>query len=98
MNIYVSNLSYRVNECDLKHLFEEFGGVSSTKIIVDHQTGRSKGFGFADMPDKDERQNAITKLNQTLFDGNIISVFEARPREERPRTAYNHKVYEHRSE
>jgi len=82
MNIYISNLSYRVTDSDLKQLFEEFGKVASTKIILDHQTGRSKGFGFVDMADKDTCQIAIAKLNHTEFDGRIISVFEARPREE----------------
>ena len=88
MNIYISNLSYRVTDSDLKDLFEQFGEVSSTKIIIDHQTGRTKGFGFVDMPDKEASQTAIAKLNHSELDGNMISVFEARPREEnKPKAA-----------
>jgi len=83
MNIYISNLSYRVVDSDLRHLFEKFGKVSSAKVIFDHQAGHSKGFGFIDMPDKDESSKAIAKLNQTEYDGKLISVFEARPRDER---------------
>ena len=88
MNIYISNLSYRIVDSDLKQLFEKYGKVASTKVIIDHNSGRSKCFGFVDMPDKEAMQNAISKLNRTMYDGNIISVTESRTREERPPRSY----------
>ena len=84
MNIYISNLSYRIVESDLKQLFEKYGEVASTKVIIDHQSGRSKSFGFVEMPDKEAMQNAISNLNRTLYDGKLINVTESRSREERP--------------
>ena len=84
MNVYISNLSYRIVESDLKQLFEKYGEVTSAKVIIDHQSGRSKYFGFVEMPDKEAMQNAISKLNRTLYDGKIITVTESRSREERP--------------
>ena len=85
MNIYISNLSYGVADSDLKQLFEEFGEVSSAKVIIDHYTGRSKGFGFVEMPDNEASLKAIAELNQAEYDGKVIAVAEARPREERPK-------------
>ena len=84
MNIFISNLSYIVEENDLKHLFEKFGEVASTKVIIDGQTGRSKCFGFVNMPDKEAMQNAIKNLHRTLYDGKIINVTESRTREDKP--------------
>ena len=85
MNIYISNLSYGVADSDLKQLFEEFGEVSSAKVITDRYTGRSKGFGFVEMPDNEASLKAIAELNQAEYDGKVIAVAEARPREERPK-------------
>lgn len=85
MNIYISNLSYGVADGDLKQLFEEYGEVSSAKVITDRDTGRSKGFGFVEMPDNEASQKAIAELNQAEYDGKVIAVAEARPREERPK-------------
>ena len=85
MNIYISNLSYGVADSDLKQLFENFGEVSSAKVITDRYTGRSKGFGFVEMPDNEASLKAIAELNQAEYDGKVIAVAEARPREERPK-------------
>ncbi len=85
MNIYVGNLSYNLSDNDLQQKFAEFGAVSSAKIIEDRDTGRSKGFGFVEMPNDDEGAKAIEGLNGTDVDGRSLTVNEARPREERPR-------------
>ena len=84
MNIYISNLSFKVEDSDLKQLFEEYGEVSSAKVISDRYTGRSRGFGFVEMPDNEAAQKAISELHQAEYDGKVINVNEARPREERP--------------
>ena len=85
MNIFVASLSYQVSEADLRELFEEYGTVSSAKIITDRETGRSKGFGFVEMDDESEGQRAIEELNGAEFDGRTLAVSVARPRTERPR-------------
>jgi RNA recognition motif-containing protein len=84
MNIYVSNLSFAVQTEDLKKLFEAYGTVSSVNIIMDKATGRSRGFGFVDMPDKEEAQKAMSGLDGSMVDGRSIKTTEAREREERP--------------
>ena len=78
MNIYISGLSYGINNADLTNLFAEFGEVSSAKVILDRETGRSRGFAFVEM------NNAIDELNGVEYDSKVISVSVARPREERP--------------
>jgi RNA recognition motif-containing protein len=83
MNIYISNLSYAVSDGDLKELFEGFGQVSSAKVIMDRETGKSRGFGFVEMPDAAEAQKAIDELNQGEYDGKVINVTVAKPREDR---------------
>ena len=88
MNIYISNLSFKVEDNDLRQLFEEYGEVSSAKVITDRYTGRSRGFGFVEMPDKDASLKAIEELNQAEYDGKVITVNEARPREEKPRSNF----------
>ncbi|MFH1159931.1 MAG: RNA-binding protein [bacterium] len=80
MNIYVGNLSYKVNEADLKQVFEEYGEVSSVKLISDKYTGQSKGFGFVVMDNKDEAGKAIKGLNDREIDNRQITVNEARPK------------------
>lgn len=82
MNIFVSNLSFRMNQDALKELFENFGEVSSCKIMTDKFTGKSRGFGFVEMPDDAAAQNAIDGLNEKDVDGRNISVSVARPRTE----------------
>ena len=84
MNIYIGNLDYGVTEDDLRDAFGEFGEVSSANIISDKFTGRSKGFGFVEMPNDDEANQAIDALNDTDLNGRSIKVNQARPREERP--------------
>lgn len=84
MNIYIGNLEYGVTEDDLRDAFGEFGEVSSANIISDKFTGRSKGFGFVEMPNDDEANQAIDALNDTDLNGRSIKVNQARPREERP--------------
>ncbi len=84
MNIYVAHLSWGTEAEALQDLFAQFGEVSSANIITDRETGRSRGFGFVEMPNEEEAQKAIDALNGTEFDGRTINVSEARPREERP--------------
>jgi len=88
MNIYISNLSYRLKDEDLKSVFEEYGEVTSAKIIMDHLTGRSKGFGFVEMPDNDAAAKAIKELHEAEYDGKVINVNEAKPREDRPKSNF----------
>ena len=85
MNIYVGNLSYQMTEGDLEEAFAEFGSVTSARIITDRDTGRSKGFGFVEMAEKSEGEEAIKKLDGKDFNGRNLKVNEARPREDRPR-------------
>jgi RNA recognition motif-containing protein len=84
MNIYISNLSFDVNDSDLKELFEEFGKVSSAKVITDRMSGKSRGFGFVEMDDNVEGQKAIDELNQVEYDGKVINVSVAKPKTDRP--------------
>ncbi len=85
MNIYVGNAPYTLTERDMEALFAEFGEVSSAKIITDRETGRSKGFGFVEMPTQVEAEEAIKNLDGKEIGGRNIKVNEARPREQRPR-------------
>ena len=80
MNIYVGNLSHEATEENLKEAFEVFGEVNTVRVIKDNFTGRSKGFGFVEMPDKAEAQAAIEGLNGKDLKGRSLNVSEARPR------------------
>jgi len=82
MKIYVGSLSYKATEEDLKKEFESFGQVESVNIIKDRYSGESRGFGFVEMPNKDEAQSAIEGLNGRELKGRKLSVNEARPRSE----------------
>jgi RNA recognition motif-containing protein len=84
MNIYVGNLPYSTTDADLRDAFEPFGEVESARVIMDRVTDRSKGFGFVEMPDAQEGQAAIEKLDGSQLEGRTIKVNEARPREARP--------------
>ena len=84
MNIYVGNLAFRTTEDDLRQLFAEYGEVSSVKIISDRETGRSRGFGFVEMPNQAEAEAAINAINDTDVGGRNLRVNEARPRTDRP--------------
>src|SRR5712671_3404347 len=81
-NIYVGNLSYEATEDDIRAAFEAHGEVSSVQIIMDKMTGRSRGFGFVEMPEKTQAQAAITALNLQEVRGRAITVNEARPKGE----------------
>jgi RNA recognition motif-containing protein len=83
MNIYVANVNYKTTDDQLRELFEEFGEVTSARIINDRETGRSRGFGFVEMSDEAQGQQAINDLNGHEFMGKVLVVNEARPREER---------------
>lgn len=86
MNIYVANLNYQFKDDNLREIFEEFGEVSSAKIITDKFSGRSRGFGFVEMPNDTEAQEAIDGLNNKDFMGKAISVNKAKPRTENTRS------------
>ncbi len=83
MNIFVAKLNYDTSEEQVRTLFEQYGDVDSVKIITDRDTGRSKGFGFVEMPNDDEAYNAINELNEAEVDNYNIVVKKAKPREER---------------
>ena len=85
MNIFVAKLSFDTQESDLEQAFLEYGEVDSVKIIMDKFTSRSKGFGFVEMPNDEEAQNAIDGLNDAELDGRTIVVKKAEPRESRDR-------------
>jgi RNA recognition motif-containing protein len=84
MNIYVGNLPYGVTEDELQNAFSEFGEVSSVKIITDRYSGQSKGFGFVEMPNNSEADEAINSLNESQLKGRSIKVNQARPRGGKP--------------
>jgi RNA recognition motif-containing protein len=83
MNIYIGNLPFSATEDELKEVFTEYGQVNSVTIIKDKMSGRSRGFGFVEMADDGEAQNAIQGLNGKDFKGRGMVVNEARPREDR---------------
>lgn len=85
VNIYVGNIPYRFSEDELRETFEAHGEVSSASIIMDRETGRSKGFGFVEMPNDDEAKSAIETLDGQDCGGRPLRVNEARPRGDRPR-------------
>lgn len=82
MNIYVGNLDYKVDENDLKSIFEEYGSVTDVKIITDKYSGKSKGFGFVTMNDSSEGTKAIKELNGANLENREIVVNEARPKKQ----------------
>ncbi|MCL1938871.1 MAG: RNA-binding protein [Candidatus Azobacteroides sp.] len=84
MNIFIAGLSFKVNDADLANLFEEYGTISSARVITDRQTGRSKGYGFVEMDNEAAGEKAISELNGAEYDGRTISVSEARPKDGRP--------------
>jgi len=97
--LYVGSLNFKCTDEDLHNLFSQFGNVISARVIIDRDTGRSKGFGFVEMEDADA-QNAIQNLNGFSFSGREISVNEARPQAERPAGGYGQRDrggQEHRS-
>jgi len=83
MNIYVSNLSFNTSDAELQDLFSQFGEVASAKVITDRETGRSRGFGFVEMPSDDEGKAAMSGLNNKEVEGRAMSVSVAKEREAR---------------
>jgi len=84
MNIYVGNLPYAVDRDELRDIFAAYGEVAAARVVIDRESGRSKGFGFVEMPQEDEAKKAIEALNGNEIGGRKAVVNEARPREERP--------------
>jgi RNA recognition motif-containing protein len=83
MNIYVGNLSYDTHDDSLRNAFSAHGKVDEARVVSDRETGRSRGFGFVEMPNSEEAQKAISSLNGGDLDGRSITVNEARPKRER---------------
>ena len=90
MNMYIGNLAHDVTEDDLRNAFSEFGEVSSVKIIIDKFSGRSKGFGFVEMPNNSEADQAIKALNGKVLNGRSIKVNQAKPRGKRPQRRHRY--------
>lgn len=88
MDIYVGNLPYDITDDDVRAAFAVYGTVDSFKMIIDHESGRPKGFGFISMPDNEAGQAAINALNGAEIGGRVVKVNEARPREERPARSF----------
>ena len=91
MNIFVARLDYGTSEDTLRNAFTNYGDVDSVKIVMDKFTGRSKGYGFVEMPDDDEARTAISELNESNLDGRNIVVKVAQPRENRDRRDFNRR-------
>ena len=84
VNIYVGNLSYQASDEDLRAAFEPFGQVTTARVIKDRETGRSRGFGFVEMPNADEARKAVAGVNNQDVAGRPVRVNEARPRDDGP--------------
>jgi RNA recognition motif-containing protein len=88
-NIFVSNLSFRINDEDLKQAFADYGAVNSAKVIKDNFSGRSRGFGFVEMTNDEEADKAIEELNNAEFDGKVMTVSVARPKTDRKQGSFS---------
>ena len=88
MNIFITGLNYSINDADLNDLFAEYGEITSAMVIMDRETGRSRGFGFVEMVNDGDGQKAIDALNGAEFEKKVISVSVARPRSEKPSGGY----------
>ena len=93
MNIYVSNLSFNVQDEDLREFFAPYGEVTSAKIINDRETGKSRGFGFVEMSDDASARKAIEELNGGTVEGRSVRVTEAKPKEDRPARSGGNSSY-----
>ncbi|ANE50406.1 RNA recognition motif domain-containing protein [Flavisolibacter tropicus] len=89
MNIFVSNLSFNIQDEDLRDFFAEYGEVASAKIVMDKMTNRSRGFGFVEMADDEAAKKAIAELDGATVEGRAIKVMEAKPKEARPARDFN---------
>lgn len=83
MNLYIGNLNFNIDQSMLFELFGEYGDVSSAHVVSDRETGRSRGFGFVEMPNKDEALAAMTDLAEADVNGRVIVINEARPKPKR---------------
>lgn len=90
MNIFIAGLSFNVTDADLTDLFQEYGEISSAKVITDRQTGRSKGYGFVEMDDQ-AATKAIEELNGIEHQGRTLAVSEAKPREPREERSFGNR-------
>lgn len=88
MNIFIAGLSYNISDSDLAELFTEYGEITSARVVMDRETGRSKGFGFVEMTDDEAGNAAIAALNETEVDGRKLAVSVARPKEEGARRSF----------
>ncbi len=88
MNLYVSNIAFKLRDDELRQAFEPYGEIVSSKIIMDRETGRSRGFGFVEFSSREAGLSAIDALNGIDLGGKEITVSEARPREDRPRNNF----------
>lgn len=88
MNLYVSNIAFKLRDDEFRQTFEPYGEIVSAKIIMDRETGRSRGFGFVEYANRESGQAAIDALNGADIAGKEISVSEARPREDRPQRSF----------
>ena len=99
MKIFVAKLAFKTTSEDLRTLFEQFGEVSECKVIMDHETGRSKCYGFVEMPNEAEAYKAIVETDETVFMGNVLQVKKSRPqappapKPERPKHTRPHHPY-----
>jgi RNA recognition motif-containing protein len=89
MNIYVSNLGFEIQDEDLRGFFTPYGEVTSAKVITDKLSGKSRGFGFVEMPDEAAAKKAISELDNGTVDGRNIRVTEARPKENKPSRGFS---------
>lgn len=85
MRIFVGNLPYSTTDADLETAFSQFGEIESASVVTDRETGRSRGFGFVEMPNAADGEKAIRSMNGADMQGRALTVNEARPRESRPR-------------
>ena len=97
MNIYVSNLSFNTGDTELNELFSSYGTVTSAKVIIDRETGRSRGFGFVEMASDEEAGKAISALNNKNIEGRLMSVAEAREKSERSSNKNNNRDFNNNS-
>jgi RNA recognition motif-containing protein len=93
MNIYIGNLAFNITEENLRSMFEAFGEIESAKVITDRFTGRSKGFGFVEMPSNSEADQAIKALNGKFIEGRNIKVNQANPGGKKSRRSSNRRKY-----
>ncbi len=93
MKIFVAKLAFKTTTEDLQRLFEQFGVVESCRVIMDRETGRSKCYGFVEMPNDDEAYKAIVETDDTDFMGSVLQVKKSRPQAEKPQQEIHKRPY-----